>query len=131
MVPLVGLQPNTNGVPAVADGGVGMLFTTAFAEAVEVHVPLSTVNVYVVPGVNPVIVVVVPVPVVVAPPGVVVTVHVPDAGKPFNTTLAFVVAQVGCVMVPNTGAVGAPAKVLIVTDVEATEVHVPSFTVNV
>ena len=95
MVPLVGLQPNTNGVPEVAEGGVGTLFTTALAEAVEVHVPLSTVNVYVVPGVNPLIVVVVPVPVVVAPPGVVVTVHDPEAGKPFNTTLAVVAAQVG------------------------------------
>jgi hypothetical protein len=76
-------------------------------------------------------VVLVPVPVVVTAPGLVVTVHVPVAGKPVNTTLAVVVVQVGCVNVPNSGAVGAPAKVFIVTDVEATEVHVPSLTVKV
>jgi hypothetical protein len=45
MVPVNGEQPNTNGVPAVAVGGVGTAFTTAFADDVEVHVPLSTVNV--------------------------------------------------------------------------------------
>jgi len=50
--------------------------------------------------------VLVPVPVVVAPPGLVVTVHVPNAGKPFNTTLPVATVHVGCVIVPATGAVG-------------------------
>ena len=45
IVPVNGEQPNTNGEPAVAVGGVGTAFTTAFADAVEVHVPLSTVKV--------------------------------------------------------------------------------------
>jgi hypothetical protein len=131
IVPVNGEQPNTNGAPAVAVGGVGTVFTTAFADAVEVHVPLSTVNVYVVPAVKPVMVVLVPVPVVVTAPGFVVTVQVPVDGKPVNTTLAVVAVQVGCVNVPNKGAVGAPAKVLIVIDVEAAEEHVPSLTVKV
>jgi hypothetical protein len=48
-------------------------------------------------------VVLVPVPVVV-PPGVLVKVHVPDAGKLFNTTLPVATVQVGCVNVPNVGA---------------------------
>lgn len=84
-----------------------------------------------VPGANPVIVVDVPEPVVVAPPGVVVTVHVPDDGKPFKTTLAVPTAQVGCVIVPSIGAVGAPGNELMVADEDVPEVQEPSFTVNV
>ena len=48
----------------------------------------------------------IPVPVVVVPPGVLVIVQVPVAGKPFNTTLPVASAQVGWVMVPTVGAVG-------------------------
>jgi len=51
-------------------------------------------------------VVLVPEPVVVVPPGVLVSVHVPVAGKPLNTTLPVATAHVGCVIVPTTGAVG-------------------------
>ena len=47
-----------------------------------------------------------PVPVVVVPPGVLVKVHVPEAGKPPNTTLPVASEQVGWVMVPTVGAVG-------------------------
>ena len=39
--------------------------------------------------------VLIPVPVVVAPPGVLVNVHVPVAGKLFNTTLPVGIAHVG------------------------------------
>jgi len=56
--------------------------------------------------VSPDSVVLVPVPVVVVPPGVRVKVHVPDDGKPLNNTLPVITLQVGCVMVPTTGAVG-------------------------
>ena len=50
--------------------------------------------------------VLVPVPVVVVPPGVLVNVHVPVEGKPLNTTLPVAKEQVGCVIVPTTGAEG-------------------------
>jgi hypothetical protein len=56
--------------------------------------------------VSPDSVVLVPVPVVVVPPGVRVKVHVPDDGKPLNNILPVITLQVGCVMVPTTGAVG-------------------------
>ena len=48
-------------------------------------------------------VVLVPVPVVVTPPGVLVKVHVPTAGKPLNTTDPVATAHVGCVIAPITG----------------------------
>jgi hypothetical protein len=51
-------------------------------------------------------VVLVPVPVVVILPGVLVRVHVPEEGKPFNTTLPVATLQEGCVIMPTTGAVG-------------------------
>ena len=57
------------------------------------------------PAVSPVIVLLVPVPVVVVPPGVLVNVHVPDAGNPFKITLPVERIQLGCVMFPTTGAV--------------------------
>ena len=44
--------------------------------------------------------------VVVVPPGVLVNVHVPEAGKPFKTTLPVAIAQVDWEMVPKVGAVG-------------------------
>jgi hypothetical protein len=55
----------------------------------------------------------VPVPVVVVPPGVLVNVHVPVAGKPFNTTLPVDRAQVGCVIVPTLGAAGKALTIII------------------
>jgi hypothetical protein len=68
-------------------------------------------------------VVLVPVPVVVVPPGVLVNVHVPVAGKPFNTTLPVDRAHVGCVIVPIVGAVGAAGWVLITTLADDAEIH--------
>ena len=59
------------------------------------------------PGASDEIVTLVPEPVVVVPPGDLVKVHVPDAGKPFKTTLPVVTEIVGCVIVPTDGAVGA------------------------
>ena len=49
----------------------------------------------------------VPVPVVIVPPGVPVKVHVPVAGSPFKITLPVARVQLGCVIVPIVGAVGA------------------------
>ena len=54
-------------------------------------------------------VVLVPEPVVVVPPGDLVKVQVPVAGKLFKTTLPVATLQVGWVTVPTTGAVGVAA----------------------
>ena len=72
-----------------------------------------------------------PVPVEVTPPGILVSVHVPVAGKPFNTTLPVGVVQVGCVTSPITGAVGKPGAGLTV-NVVGFETHpvVVSFTIT-
>jgi hypothetical protein len=61
------------------------------------------------------------VPVVVVPPGVLVNVHVPEAGKPFNTTLPVANAQVGWVIVTTVGAVGNDGWAVITTLAEAGE----------
>jgi hypothetical protein len=66
-----------------------------------------------------------PVPVIV--PGSMV--HVPDEGRPFNTTLPVVTMQVGCVMVPTDGAEGVTGAAFIVTG-DAPEVH-PAASVTV
>ena len=44
---------------------------------------------------------------VVVPPGDLVSVQIPVAGNPDKTTLPVARAQVGCVIVPMVGAVGA------------------------
>jgi hypothetical protein len=76
-----------------------------------------------VPGASPVMVVLMPVPVVVVPPGVLVKVQVPVAGKLFNTTLPDGTAQVGCVLVPTVGADGEPGTALITISDDEDEVH--------
>jgi hypothetical protein len=63
----------------------------------------------------------VPVPVVVVPPGVLVKVQLPDAGKPFNTTLPLATVQVGWVIVPTVGAVGDDGWAVITTLAEEDE----------
>jgi len=60
-------------------------------------------------------VVLVPVPVVVVPPGDLVTVQVPEDGRPLNTTLPVATPHVGCVIVPTIGADGVSGWALIVT----------------
>jgi hypothetical protein len=72
-----------------------------------------------VPVARPVIVVLVPVPVVVAPPGVLVNVQVPVAGKPLITTLPVDTVQVGWETEPMTGAEGSGNTVTITASVEA------------
>ena len=68
-------------------------------------------------------VVVVPVPVEVTAPGVLVSVHIPVAGNPFNTTLPVATAHVGCVIVPIAGVVGVPGCAVIVIIADEGEVH--------
>ena len=71
--------------------------------------------------------VLVPVPVLVMLPGDLVSVHVPDEGKPFNTTLPVAKAQVGWVMVPTVGATGVTGCTLITTLDEDDEIHPDAF----
>jgi hypothetical protein len=61
------------------------------------------------------------VPVVVVPPGVLIKVQLPDAGKPFNTTLPVATAQVGWVIAPTVGAVGDDGWEVITTLAEEDE----------
>jgi hypothetical protein len=63
------------------------------------------------------------VPVVVVPPGVLVIIQLPDAGKPLNTTLPVATAQVGWVIVPTVGAVGDDGWAVITTLAEAGEIQ--------
>jgi len=85
------------------------------AEASDVYPDaLVTVKVYV-PGISPVMVVLVPVPVIVIPPGILVNVQVPVAGKLFKTTFPVATVDVGCIIVPTMGAVSMHGWVLIVT----------------
>ena len=63
---------------------------------------------------------VVPVPVIA--PGLIV--HVPVAGRPFNTTLpAGNAHEAGCVTVPTIGALGASGGALITTSADGFEIH--------
>ena len=117
-------------VPMMGAAGVaGCALMVALNDAKEVHVPSFTVKVYVFAA-RPLKTPVVPVPVIVADPGDAVTVQAP-AGNPLNATLPVDNAQVGCVMVPMMGAVGVTGCALMVALNDATEVHVPSFTVKV
>ena len=64
-------------------------------------------------GAKPLNVPVVPVPVMVEPPGVAVTVQVPEAGRSLKATLPVEVEHVGWVMVPTVGVVGAPGSLKV------------------
>ena len=74
------------------------------------------------PGFKFEIVVLTPLPAVFIPSGVLVSVQVPDAGKPFNTILPVAAEQVGWEMIPVEGAVGV-AGALIITK-SADDAHV-------
>jgi hypothetical protein len=57
------------------------------------------------------------------PPGVLVKVQLPVAGKPLKITLPVPIAQVGWVMVPTVGAVGDDGWAVITTLAEADEIQ--------
>ena len=63
----------------------------------------------------------------VVPPGVLINVHVPADGKPFNTTLPVDIAQVGWVMVPNVGAVGEVGGAATIASADTDEVQPEAF----
>ena len=107
---------------AVTDGLVVPAPMATLPEDTDVQpAALVTVKVYVVLADKPVIVLLVPVPVVVLPPGILVNVQVPEAGKPFNTTEPVGVLQLGWVIVPTAGAAGKAGAALIATLFEGTE----------
>ena len=68
-------------------------------------------------------VVLVPEPVVVVPPGVLVKVQVPVAGKLFNSTLPVDKSHVGCETVPGEGDDGETGAALITILDDDDEVH--------
>jgi hypothetical protein len=83
-----------------------------------------------VPAGIPVTVVPVPVPAVVTAPGVLSSVHVPDAGSPLSATLPVASMHVGWVIRPTVGADGVTGWVLITTFDDDTELQ-PSWLVTV
>ena len=102
------------------DGTVGTVFIITLAEAGETQ--LSTATVYVnVPEGRPVIVELVPEPVVITPPGDLVNVQIPVAGRPFRTTLPEATEHVGCVIGPTRGAAG--LAVTLIAYVAVAAVH--------
>ena len=70
---------------------------------------------------------VIPVPELVIPPGFLVRVQVPEAGNPFSTTDPVASTQVGCVIVPMTGAPGIPVTGLIRILKEGGEIQPAAF----
>ena len=111
----------------------GCVFMPILADAGEIHPDASLVTVKVYdPAESPEMVVLVPLPGVVVPPGVLVNVQVPVAGKPFNITLPVDNAHVGWVMVPTIGADGTEGWAFMTTFPDAIEVQVvvPSVTVK-
>jgi len=103
---------------AGAEGVTGCALITTLADAGEVHPEaLVTVNVFV-PGVIPVTVVVTPVPAMA--PGLMVQL---PKGSPLNSTLPVATAQVGCVIVPVSGADGVNGLVVFTILAGTTELH--------
>jgi hypothetical protein len=120
-------------VPTTGAVGVGgWVLITAFADTAELHpLTLVTAKLYV-PAPSVEIVVLVPVPVEVMPPGYLVNVHSPVAGMFSRRMLPVASPQVGCVMVPMTGANGVSGWGMMTTCSDAGEIHPAALaTVNV
>lgn len=75
------------------------------------------------PGASDDIVALLPDPVDVVLPGKRISIHSPVSGIPSSTTLPVDTSQVGCVMVPITGAGGVTGCVLITTSPDGGEMH--------
>jgi hypothetical protein len=98
-------EHTAGGSVIVSTGTPGVEIVTG-ADSIEVQ-PAELVTVKVkTPPARFDIVLLVPVPVVVAAPGNRVITQVPVDGKPLKTTLPVGTANVGCVIVPITGAEG-------------------------
>jgi len=106
-------------VPTTGAVGVtGWVLITTFPDAGDIHPEaFVTVKLYVFAA-KPDIVVLVVDPAI--PPGFIV--QLPE-GKPLNITLPVASTQVGCVIVPTTGAAGVAGCVLITTFVDAGDIH--------
>ena len=100
-------NPREQSTVCTGDAGEGgCALITTLSEAAEIQLAeFVTVNVYV-PSGRPVMVALVPLPDVVTEPGSRVKVHVPMEGNPVRKTPPVANVQVGCVMVPTTGAEG-------------------------
>src|SRR4029453_11949069 len=96
-----------------------------FNDGIDVQLPTVTVNVRS-PGDRFVIVTVLVLPDML--PGLIVQLTV---GKPLKTTEPVATAQVGCVIVPTVGLLGAVGCSLIATGADVGEVQLPRLTVNV
>ena len=107
-------------VPIIGASTPGASFITTSAEGRDIHPASLVILKLYVPGTRFVIVALVPVPVIA--PGLII--HVPVAGKPFNTTVPVDAAhEDGWVTVPTTGAVGATGGALITTSADGFEIH--------
>jgi hypothetical protein len=103
-----------------AVGAVGGAFITTSADARDIHPAAEVTLKLYVPGMRFKIVALAPDPVIA--PGLIV--HVPLAGRPFNTTLPVVAIQeAGCVIEPTMGSVGATGAGLITISAEASDIH--------
>ena len=107
--------------PKIGAGGAdGAPLITTSADCGDMHpASLLTVKLYV-PGLRFIITVLVPLPV--TDPGLIV--QVPVEGRPFSTTLPSGDEQeVGFVIVPTIGAVGAEGALLIITACDSADMH--------
>jgi hypothetical protein len=105
-----------------AEGVTGAVFIVTLEEGPDVH-PLDVTVKVKVPAEMPEKVAVVPVDEMVDPPGEMVTIHVPEEGKPLRATLPVGRAHVGWVIAPITGAEGAEGGAGIKTSFDRPETH--------
>ena len=85
---------------------------TTLADAADVQPSSAVTSKLYVPDASPETVVFVPVPVVVIPPGDMVNLQIPVAGRLLNSTLPAGTWHVGCITVPITGAPGGGITVI-------------------
>lgn len=89
-----------------AEGVGGWVLIATFCEAGDVQPNVFVTVKLNIPAGRPETDKLVPLPLVATPPGVLVIVQFPDAGRPLNATAPVATVHDGCVMVPITGADG-------------------------